>query len=117
MSLKLGNITIRVSDLKEATAFFEEKVGLPKTYEWSNYVTFNAGGGLRFCLKPGGKRGPKESFPDLYFEVEDIDEAYDRLKGRGVTFVGEPKDQYWGGRTATFLDPDENRYTLVQLKE
>ncbi len=49
--------------------------------------------------------------------VDDVDDAYKKLKEKGVKFVSEPKDQYWGGRTATFLDPDENMFILVQIKE
>jgi len=50
-------------------------------------------------------------------EVDDVDDTYTELKGKGVKFVSEPKDQYWGARTATFLDPDEYRFILVRLKK
>ena len=49
--------------------------------------------------------------------VDDVDAEFERLKAKGVRFVSEPKDQYWGGRTAAFLDPDENKFILVQKKE
>jgi len=50
-------------------------------------------------------------------EVDDVDEVYRKLKEKGVKFAAEPKDQYWGGRTATFLDPDENKFILTQMKK
>jgi uncharacterized glyoxalase superfamily protein PhnB len=49
--------------------------------------------------------------------VDDVDEAYKRLRQKGVKFATEPKDQYWGGRTAAFLDPDENKFILVHFKK
>ena len=49
-------------------------------------------------------------------EVDDVDEVYRKLKEKGVKFATEPKDQYWGARTAIFLDPDEYRFILVRLK-
>jgi len=49
--------------------------------------------------------------------VDDVDKAYKNLKTKGVNFVTEPKDQYWGGRTATFVDPDENMFILVSSKK
>jgi len=102
--------------LKEAAAFWADVVGLPKRFEWPNYVVFDVGGGVRFSLEPSGKKGRKENVPDIYFEVQDIDEAYAKMKRKGVRFLDEPKDQSWGGRTATFLDPDDNMFILVQLK-
>ena len=39
---RIRNITFAVSNLKETTAFYENIIGLKKTAEWSNYVTFDA---------------------------------------------------------------------------
>jgi uncharacterized glyoxalase superfamily protein PhnB len=50
-------------------------------------------------------------------EVDDVDDVYRKLKEKGVKFASEPKDQSWSARTATFLDPDENRFILVHLKK
>jgi len=35
---KLSNITIPVSDIKEAVEFYEKVLGLKKKYKWPNYV-------------------------------------------------------------------------------
>ena len=117
---RIRNITFAVSNLKETIAFYENIIGLRKTAEWPNYVTFDAG---RFDLafEPGGKRGQKighrEGMPDVFMEVDDVDKVHRKMKEKGVKFVTEPKDQYWGGRTAVFLDPDEYKFILVHLKK
>jgi len=41
----------------------------------------------------------------IYFEVENLDEMYEKLKDHGVQFISEPKKQGWGGKTAIMLDP------------
>lgn len=113
---KISNVTFRVSDLKESAAFYENVLGLKKSAQWSNYVVFDVGG-VDLGLSPGGKKGRKEGAPDIYLLVDDVDAAYQELKSKGVKFVEEPKDQYWGARTATFLDSDENAFIMVHLKK
>jgi predicted enzyme related to lactoylglutathione lyase len=72
---------------------------------------------VNLALAPGGKKGCKEGAPDIYMSVDDVDEAYKDLREKGVKFVTEPKNQYWGGRTAGFLDPDDNMFILVSPKK
>lgn len=74
-------------------------------------------GGIELAFEPGGKKGHKEGMPGVFMLVDDVDEAYKRLRQKGVKFATEPKDQYWGGRTAAFLDPDENKFILVHFKK
>jgi len=116
MIKRINHITIFVTDLKKSISFFENILGLNKTAEWHNYATFDIGG-MDLALGPGGKKGRKEGAPDIYMLVEDVDETYKNLKAKSVNFITEPKDQYWGGRTATFLDPDENMFILVSSKK
>lgn len=112
----ISHITFAVSDLKRTTSFYEGVLGLKKTGEWSTYVIFDVGG-VELGFEPGGRKGSKEGCPHIFMVVDDVDDAYKKLKEKGVKFVTEPKDQSWGGRTATFLDPDENPFVLVQRKE
>lgn len=113
---KINHITFSVSDLKQTTTFYEDVLGLKKTGEWSNYVIFDVGG-VELAFQPGGKKGRKEGAPSIFMLVDDVDNTYRKLKEKGAKFATEPKDQYWGGRTAAFLDPDENKFVLVQRKE
>jgi catechol 2,3-dioxygenase-like lactoylglutathione lyase family enzyme len=115
MIKRINNITLAVSDLKETISFYENVLGLKKTAEWTNYVTFDVGG-TDLAFEPGGKKGRREGAPDVFMLVDDVDDAYKKLREKGVKFATEPKDQYWGGRTAAFLDPDENVFILVHFK-
>jgi len=108
---KVENLTLPVLDLKKSVAFYENILGLKKRDEWSNYATFNIGD-MMLGLDPD----PKAEL-QIYITVDNVDEEYKTLKEKGVKFLTEPKDQYWGGRTAKFVDPDGNKFILVSFKE
>jgi predicted enzyme related to lactoylglutathione lyase len=108
---KIENLTFPVSDLKRAIDFYENVLHLKKRDEWSNYATFNLGE-MMLGLDPD-----PTAEQQVYMRVENVDEEYKQLKERGVQFLTEPKDQYWGGRTAMFKDPDGNKFILVSFKE
>jgi len=101
---KLPHITIGVSDLKRSLSFYQDVVGLEKMGEWPSYAMFDVGG-VTFGLQAKGKL-------EICLLVDDVDEAYRNLKDRGARFATEPKDQPWGGRAATFSDPDGNKVTI-----
>ena len=52
----------------------------------------------------------------LFFATDDIDGAYDDLKGRGVEFSQEPTDQPYG-RDAGFRDPSGNQMRVAQTTD
>lgn len=108
---RIENVTFKVTDLKRAVSFYEKTLGLKKRDEWSNYATFNIGDTL-LGLDPESKGGI-----DIFLRVGDVDNEYKTLKEKGVYFLTEPKDQYWGGRTAKFTDPDGNKFILFSYKE
>ena len=116
MNIKTVNITFLVSDFQEAVSFYENILGLQKKSQWHNYAVFDLCG-IMLGLEPGGERGVKKGVPDIYLQVDNVDEAYRDLKSKGVRFLTEPKDQSWGARTAKFVDPDGNMFILVQLKK
>lgn len=108
---KIENLTIPVSNLKKSVDFYEKVVGLKKRSEWSNYATLNVGEMmLGLDPEPGAEL-------QVYMRVADVDREYRELKEKGLQFLTEPKDQYWGGRTAMFKDPDGNKFILVSFKE
>jgi len=38
--------------------------------------------------------------------VEDVERVFRELSGRGVSFIGTPKDRPWGQRSVYFRDPE-----------
>jgi uncharacterized glyoxalase superfamily protein PhnB len=48
--------------------------------------------------------------------VDDVRKISVELKGRGVQFKLEPQEYAWGV-SATFTDPDGNRFSINQLPQ
>lgn len=112
----LWSVTLYVSDLERAKRFYEETLGLEKKYEYSSYVGFECGGveiGLRPKLEKGQKASPLS--PTLNLLVEDAEEFYNELKRKGVRFTKELHEEPWGGKQATFTDPDGNTVEILQI--
>lgn len=104
----MNHIILPVSNLKKVVPFYENILGLKKIKELPSIAFFDVGG-IQFGLVKGKKVG-------IHLLVDDVDKTYQRLKEKGVKFVAEPKDLPWGERTATFVDPDGNTFTIEQFK-
>ena len=110
------SITFYVSDLNRAKKFFEETLSLEKKYEYSSYVGFECGGveiGLIPKLEKGQKASPLS--PPVNFLVDDVEKVYNELKRKGVKFTKELHEETWGGKQATFTDPDGNTLEITQI--
>jgi predicted enzyme related to lactoylglutathione lyase len=105
--IRIPHITIPVSDLKKAMSFYESILGLEKKSEWTNYAIFDVGG-VELAL--GAEK------LEIYLLVDNVDKAYQDFKEKGVKFVTEPKDQPWGARAATIVDPDGNMFIIESFK-
>jgi catechol 2,3-dioxygenase-like lactoylglutathione lyase family enzyme len=110
------NIAFHVSNFQESVAFYENTLGLPKKSQRATYAVFDLCG-IMLGLESGGERGVERGVPDIYLQVDNVDDTYRELKAKGFKFSTEPKDRSWGARTAEFADPDENMFTLVQLQK
>jgi len=115
MIRRIWDVTLTVTDLKSAVHFYENVLGLQKKYEFRDYAGFDCGG-IEIGLKTyGGLEKPRKGEPCIDFLVDNINESYQVLKERGVSFTQEPRGTQWGGRTAVFFDTDENVLQLVQI--
>ncbi|MBO3808384.1 MAG: VOC family protein [Candidatus Brockarchaeota archaeon] len=109
-------VTFYVSDLRRAVKFYEEILGLEKKYEYSSYAGFECGGvevGLIPKLEECKHVASKS--PSVEFLVENVERFYEELKGKGVKFIRELHEEPWGGKQATFTDPDGNILEIVQI--
>lgn len=142
MIRKIGCLELPVSSMDKSVAFYEKILGLRKTYEHPVWTAFDVGG-VSFALAAAGTKGSKEEAKTccscsfcvlrfvtgkekadkdvpsatsvIYFEVENLEESYSKLKNEGVEFITEPREQGWGGKTAVMLDPDRNLIVLSQV--
>jgi catechol 2,3-dioxygenase-like lactoylglutathione lyase family enzyme len=135
MQLQLTHVNVWVHDQDEALAFYTEKLGM----ELRDDVTVAELGNFRW-LTVGPPSQPDVAFTlmtvppvfeedtqsmlkdlmgrgvlgGLFFAVEDINSAYEELKGKGVEFTQEPTQQPYGV-DAGFRDPSGNQFRMAQL--
>lgn len=105
---RIPYIRVCVEDLKKSVAFYQDILGLEKINEWPAGAIFDiAGTPLGIELR---------ARPEICLLVDDVDKAYQNFKNKGVKFVTEPRDQPWGGRAATFVDPDGKTFTIESFQ-
>jgi len=86
---RIGQIAINVHDLKRATAFYRDTLGLRLLFTAGKLAFFDCGG-VRLMLDTPEK--PEFDHPSsiLYFAVTDIKAAHQQMVAQGVRFEDEP---------------------------
>ena len=114
-----------VNDLAKAKTFYSQTLGLKVVEEGVGLRLYLPGGGTAFAY-PKDDHQPA-TFTLLDFVVDDIDEAVDELKSRGVNFEryeGMPQDEKgimrgishnMGPDIAWFKDPAGNMLAVLQM--
>jgi len=111
---RIWSITLYVTSIARSKDFYEKTLGLNKMYEYPTYIGFDCGG-VELGLIPRNSVRVGEDAPSLQLLVDDVDEAYQTLMGKGVAFIAGPHDEPWGGRQARFQDLDGNVLELTQI--
>jgi len=119
MEWKIELVTVPVSDVDRAKAFYVDQVGFDADHDHA------VGDGLRFVqLTPPGSAcsialgegitdAAPGSVPGIQMVVGDADAARAELAARGVE-VSEVQEFPWG-RFVFFSDPDGNRWSVQEL--
>lgn len=120
MFQKIDYVMVVVTDMARSVEFYRDKLGLKLKFdspEWTEFET----GATTLALHGGGEsgerlRGKKRAGKcTIGFNVENLDQAYNELKSRGVTFIMEPQAREGEGiRLAVAVDPDGLEITLAQ---
>jgi methylmalonyl-CoA/ethylmalonyl-CoA epimerase len=113
---KVGQIAVPVKNLDRAVQFYQDKLGLPLLFT-SNGLAFIECNGLRLLLSLPEKEEFAQSSSIIYFRVSDINEAYEDLLNKDVTFIDEPHLIAKMGQTETwmafFKDSENNTHALM----
>jgi lactoylglutathione lyase len=113
---RLQTIVLYVAEVERAARFYRDQLGLEQVYEDEGRLALLCGP-TRLFLHPTeeSERGPWNV--ELYFQVDDVDDAVSRLRAHGVGVLLEPTDEPWGERNAGILDPDGYPVYLTQSLE
>jgi len=86
-SFGVGQIARTVRDIQKSESWYRDVLGLPHLFTFGKLAFFDCGGVRLYLTQPEGEPAPESI---LYFSVADIQEAHDRLRGRGVEFISAP---------------------------
>jgi methylmalonyl-CoA/ethylmalonyl-CoA epimerase len=86
----IRQISVNARDLKRATAFYRDTLGVRHLFDAPPQMSFFDCAGIRLLV--GVAEKPEFDHPSsiLYFDVPDIKAAHADLKARGVKFRDEP---------------------------
>lgn len=111
---KVGQISIGVKDIDRATEFYRDKLGVKHLLKAPSVSVFDCGG-ITLLLSLADS-----NTSIIYFEVDDIQKAFETLKNRGVKMEEKPhvvgqlgKMDVW---IAIFRDSEENLLSLRSTK-
>jgi catechol 2,3-dioxygenase-like lactoylglutathione lyase family enzyme len=119
MDWKLELITIPVSDIDRAKAFYTEKIGFNADHdhrvnEQLRFVQLTPpGSACSIAFGEGLTESEPGSVKGLQIVVPDVEAAHAQLSEHGVD-VGEIQDLDWGS-FVFFQDPDGNAWALQQI--
>jgi predicted enzyme related to lactoylglutathione lyase len=119
MDWKLELVSVPVSDVDRAKAFYTEQVGFVADHDHqvSDELRFvqltPPGSACSIALGSGMDQAEPGSVRGLQIVVADVDAARAELTGRGVQ-VSEIQEFPWG-RFVFFSDPDGNSWALQQI--
>ena len=117
---EISQVSIPVTDLKRATNFYREVLGMRFLFTAPGMSFFDCAGiRLMLATPESSEFSPPGSI--LYYRVGEIRPAYEVLRERGVEFVAEPHVVHTAERTelwmAFFRDVDQNVLALISEEE
>jgi catechol 2,3-dioxygenase-like lactoylglutathione lyase family enzyme len=119
MDFRLELISVPVSDVDRAKAFYTDQAGFNADHDHrlSDELRFvqltPPGSACSIAIGTGLSQMTPGSVEGLQMVVDDIEAARDELAGRGVD-VSDVQDFSWG-RFVFFSDPDGNRWAVQQV--
>jgi lactoylglutathione lyase len=126
MEFKLTQVRLLVTEYEACFFFYRDTLGFPVSYEDEDYASFRTYNTVVAIYKRplmgeviGTSDLPLEVESQdrvlLHFQVDNVDQAVEQLRAKGVVIVQKPTDRpTWGSRTAHFRDPDG---TLIEISQ
>jgi catechol 2,3-dioxygenase-like lactoylglutathione lyase family enzyme len=120
--IRFTGTLITVADMKRSREFYEKVLRQTVEADYGENVAFE--GGFSIHLRPHFKTliDGKEistggnSF-ELYFECDDVEEIFEKLKASNVEFLHELREHPWRQKAMRFYDPDRNIIEIGETME
>ena len=108
-----------VKDIESSKEFYTRFLNFSITHDFGKNVILRNGLSL-WQIQPDHlinnklETGNESNSFELYFETENLEAIYDKLKSTGILFLHTIHEESWGQRTIRFFDPDNH---LVEIGE
>lgn len=111
----IKQIGVPVKDLDRAIEFYREQLGCPLLFTTAHMAFFDCNGVRLLLTLPENEKYTQSSV--IYFDVEDIQSSYEKMKANGVHFTAEPhvvgKMDDMESWMVFFEDTEGNTHALV----
>jgi predicted enzyme related to lactoylglutathione lyase len=116
---RIAQIAVQVQDLDRAITFYRDVIGLAFLFRADDLAFFRCGLTRLMLTRP---ESPEFDHPAsvLYYQVEDLETAYNQLKSRGAISINAPRiiakmsdHDLW---MAFFRDSEGNTFALMSEK-
>lgn len=115
--MNLNQVTVPSLNVSKSIEFYK-LIGLKLiVHSHDKYARFECpNGDSTFSVHEVSQINDKEGLI-TYFETDNLDAEYSRLRGLGIEFELEPTDQEWLWREAHLRDPFKNKIILYTAGE
>jgi catechol 2,3-dioxygenase-like lactoylglutathione lyase family enzyme len=105
MKVKRIVANISTQDIAQAKRFYQEVLGLDLLMDHGWIQTFGSGTAMSVQVSVASEGGSGTPVPDLSIEVDDVDDAFERMKAAGFPIEYGPANEPWGVRRFYVRDP------------
>ncbi|MEC0111447.1 VOC family protein [Paenibacillus taichungensis] len=105
MRVKRIVTNINTQNVPAAKNFYQDVLELDLLMNHGWIETYGLIGEENVQISIATQGGSNTSTPDLSIEVDDVDEAYERMKSAGYTIEYDLTDELWGVRRFYVRDP------------
>lgn len=114
MKVKRIVSNIPASNPDDARAFYESIFGLEMVMDHGWIKTFSSGEQMIAQVSVASEGGSGTPVPDLSIEVDDLDEALNRVKAENIPIEYGPVSEPWGVRRFYVRDPFGKLINVLQ---
>jgi catechol 2,3-dioxygenase-like lactoylglutathione lyase family enzyme len=109
--MRLDQVTVGSTNLDRSESFYRT-LGLTLIVKDEHYLRFECPEGESTFSVELVVDGPEHEQVTLYFETDDVDGVYQRLRAADIEFEQPPADMPWLWRESRLRDPDGHRLCL-----
>ena len=105
---------IKAKNLEAADAFYGDILGLDLQMDLGWIRTYGSSVKMNVQISIAQEGGSGTPVPDISIEVDDLDEALDRVKRAGIPFEYGPVSEPWGVKRFFVRDPFGRLVNILQ---